>query len=130
MGVKRGGKVKTGHDKVKSLHISAAALVRHFWTFQGPSRPKAARCLSLATKADAADAVLAIEADTRSEGGEFGSLGVRNWIASGNLTLKSGDLVWSHSERFADAPFKSGGKTAGNLLVRRLADAVGCKDRR
>jgi hypothetical protein len=84
-------------------------------------------CLSIATKAEDADGVLAIDADTHS--GDNSMLGTRDWIASGTLTLKSGDLVWSHSERFSDAPFKSGGKTAGNLLVRHLADAA-CKGRK
>jgi len=90
-------------------------------------------CFTLATKADDADAVLAIDASTQSEGSESGGLGGgfggRHWIVSGTLTLKSGDLVWSHSERFMDAPFKSGGKTAGSLLIRHLADAASCKER-
>lgn len=79
-------------------------------------------CLVLATKADDADAVLAIDTDTKSTGSRgFGEFGQRDWIASGTLTLKSGDLVWSRSERFTDAPFRSGGKVAGKLLVNRLA---------
>ncbi len=86
-------------------------------------------CLSLAGKSADADAVLEISADTQSQGGTFGSFGGRAWIASGTLTLKSGDLVWSRSERFSDAPLKGGGKTAGNLLVRHLAEAAGCKQR-
>lgn len=85
-------------------------------------------CLTLATKAADADAVLDISADTQR--GAFGDFGGREWIASGTLTLKSGDLVWSHSQRFSDAPLKSGGKTAGSLLVHHLADSVACKERR
>jgi hypothetical protein len=86
-------------------------------------------CLSLATKAPDADAVLDVNTDTQREDGSFGGFGGRTWIAAGTLTLKSGDLIWSRSERFSDAPFKSGGKTVGNLLVRHLADSAGCKDR-
>ena len=67
---------------------------------------------------------------TQTQGGVVGGLGGRSWIVSGTLTLKSGDLVWSRSERFADAPFMSGGKTAGNLLIRHLADAAGCRQRK
>jgi hypothetical protein len=85
--------------------------------------------LSLAMNADSADATLEIAAESQSMGGGFGSFGGRTWIASGNLTLKSGDLVWSRSERFSDDPLRSGGKIAGNLLVRRLADDAGCKQR-
>jgi len=87
-------------------------------------------CLTLATKAADADAVLDINAETQRESGDIGGFGGRTWIAAGTLTLKSGDLIWSRSERFMDAPFKSGGKTAGNLLVRHLADSAGCKERR
>lgn len=86
-------------------------------------------CFTLAGKAADADAVLEIKADTETQGGTFGSLGARTWIASATLTLKSGDLVWSKSERFNDAPFMSGGKTTGDLLVHRLARDAGCKDR-
>jgi hypothetical protein len=87
-------------------------------------------CLTLATKASDADAVLDVSAEAQRQAGMIGGFGGRSWIASGVLTLKSGDLVWSRSERFSDAPLKSGGKTAGSLLIRRLADGVGCKDRR
>jgi hypothetical protein len=87
-------------------------------------------CLMLAGKAADADGVLDISTDSQRQSGGFGDFGARTWIASGTLTLKSGDLVWSHSERFSDAPMKSGGKTAGNLLVRHLADSAGCKERR
>jgi hypothetical protein len=86
-------------------------------------------CLTLATKAPEADAVLDVNAESQSQGGQIGGLGGRAWIVSGTVTLKSGDLVWSHSERFSDAPLMSGGKTAGSLLVRHLADDAACKSR-
>jgi len=86
-------------------------------------------CLTLASKATDADAILDISAESQSQGGMIGGMGGRTWVASGTLTLKSGDLVWSRSERFSDAPFKSGGKTAGDLLVHHLADTAGCKQR-
>ena len=70
-------------------------------------------CFSLATNPKDADAVLELGTDTARDS-EL--LGTRAWIVSGTLTLKSGDLIWSHSERFSDAPFMSGGKTAGKLV--------------
>jgi hypothetical protein len=91
---------------------------------------KGKSCLTLALKADEADAVLDVSTDTKSQGDSgFGAFGAREWIVSGTLTLKSGELVWSKSERFGDAPFRSGGKVAGDLLLHRLTDAVGCKAR-
>jgi len=86
-------------------------------------------CLSLAMKADDADATLGISAESQSMGGQFGGFGGRAWVVSGTLTLKSGDLIWSRSTRNSDAPLMSGGKVSGNNLVRYLADDVGCKAR-
>lgn len=87
-------------------------------------------CLSLATKSSDADATLDISTDSQTVGGTFGRMGSRSWVTSGSLTLKSGDLVWSRSERFTDAPFMSGGATSGGLIVRHLADSAGCKTRK
>jgi hypothetical protein len=88
-------------------------------------------CFTLTGKEDAADGVLALDADgNSSQGGMFGGLGGRNWVVSATLTLKSGDLAWSHSERWSDTPTKSGAKTSAELIMHRLADAAGCKDRR
>jgi hypothetical protein len=86
-------------------------------------------CLRLAPNAAESDAVLEIALESQSQGGVLRSFGGRASIASGTLTLKSGDLVWSRSYRFSDAPFGSGGKVAGDLLVRRLAKEAGCKRR-
>lgn len=87
-------------------------------------------CLGLASNAADADAVLEISSESQSlGGGGFGEFGARSTIASATLTLKSGDLVWSRSQRWSDAPFKSGGKTAGYLLIRDLAKDAGCKER-
>lgn len=87
-------------------------------------------CLTLALKADDSDAILDVSTDTKSQGDSgFGAFGAREWIVSATLTLKSGELLWSKSERFGDAPFRSGGKVAGDLLLHRLSDAVGCKAR-
>lgn len=85
--------------------------------------------LTLATNKDDADAVLEISADSQSQGGPIGGMGGRAWITSGTLTLKSGDLVWSRSERASDAPLMSGGKTGGSLLVRHLSDDAACRER-
>lgn len=85
--------------------------------------------LSLATKAEGADAVLEVAAESQSMGGGFGGFGGRTWVVSGTLTLESGDLVWSHSQRFSDDPLRSGGKISGELLVKHLAADADCKDR-
>ncbi|MBI4166718.1 MAG: hypothetical protein HY508_13390 [Acidobacteria bacterium] len=62
-------------------------------------------CFSLATKADDADAVLEIGDSATADPGVLGSFGGRHNVVSGTVTLKSGDLVWSHTARFSDAPF-------------------------
>jgi len=84
-------------------------------------------CLSLATKASAADATMDLAEESHSQGGQFGSMGARNSVVSATVTLASGDLVWSKSERGIDAPFKSGSKAAGAVLVKRLAKDAGCQ---
>ena len=86
-------------------------------------------CLVLAPKATDADAVLEISVDTQTQGGMIGGFGGRTWIASGTLTLRSGELIWSRSVRFSDAPLISGGKTSGGSLVHELANDSGCKKR-
>jgi hypothetical protein len=87
-------------------------------------------CLALATKESDADATLEIGNDSQSMGGAMGGFGGRTNVVSGALTLKSGDLVWSRSERTSDAPFMSGAKTAGGLLISHLAGDSACKDRK
>jgi hypothetical protein len=85
-------------------------------------------CFNLVGKAADADAVLEVTGDSQTQGDAgFGAMGGRNWIASATLTLASGDLVWSKSERFTDAPFHSGGKVAGSILVKDLARDANCK---
>ena len=86
-------------------------------------------CLVLAPKASDADAVLEVSVDTQTQGGMIGGFGGRTWIGSGTLTLRSGELIWSRSERFSDAPFMSGGKVSGGLLVGHLSQDAGCKKR-
>jgi hypothetical protein len=83
-------------------------------------------CFALASNPNDADAVLAMDSDSARNSG---LLDTRDFIVSGTLTLKSGDLIWSNSERFSDAPFMSGGKVAGKLLYLelRLASPVGWK---
>lgn len=87
-------------------------------------------CLSLADKESVADAILEIGNDAQTMGGTFGSLGARTNVVSATLTLNSGELVWSRSERASDAPFMSGAKSAGNSLVSRLATDCACKQRK
>jgi len=84
-------------------------------------------CLSLAGSAESADAVMEVNADAVSQGGILGNAGARNWIVSGTLTVKSGDLIWSKSTRVMDAPFRGGGGVAGKLLVNYLSKDAGCK---
>lgn len=86
-------------------------------------------CLRLADTIVDADAVLEISGDTQTQGGMLGGFGARSWIVSGTLTLRTGQLIWSKSERFLDAPFMSGGKTAGELLVKHLAQDAACRER-
>jgi hypothetical protein len=74
---------------------------------------KGKACFTLVSNPKDADAVFEMGTDTARDS-EL--LHTRDWIVSATLTLKSGDLIWSHSERFSDAPFMSGGKTAGKLL--------------
>lgn len=47
-------------------------------------------CLSLATNPKDSEATLEIAA----ESGSAGSLGARDWIASGTLTTQGGDVLW------------------------------------
>lgn len=87
-------------------------------------------CFALATKQADADATLDLSDQSGMDPGGFGTLGQRHSVVSGTLTLKSGDLLWSHSERWSDRPFKSGAKQGGELLVKRLAREADCKSRK
>jgi hypothetical protein len=84
-------------------------------------------CFVLTTKATDSDAVLEVVDNSQMQPGSM--VGERQSLVSGNLTLKSGDLIWSGSERFSDAPFMSGSKTAGELLIRKLARDARCQQR-
>lgn len=86
-------------------------------------------CFVLAPKAADADATLEVSVDAQTQGGMSGHFGGRSWVASGALTLRSGDLVWSRSERGSDGPLMSGGKHSGDRLIRRLARDAGCGNR-
>ena len=78
-------------------------------------------CLREALKAEDADAVLEIDSDSEAESGPFA---VRQWIVSGKLHSKSGEVLWSESERLEDAPLSSGGKTAAKVLLGHLQEQV------
>ena len=78
-------------------------------------------CLREALKAEDADAVLEIDSDSEAESGPFA---VRQWIVSGKLNSKSGEVLWSDSARLEDAPLNSGGKTAAKLLLDQLQKHV------
>ena len=87
-------------------------------------------CFSLASKPEDADAVLEIGDSAVGSPGLLGGMGARHNVVSGTLTLSSGDLIWSHSARFSDAPFMSGAKTAADILLSSLAKDAACKDRK
>jgi len=84
-------------------------------------------CLALAPKKEEADAVLDV---SDSATGDGGVLRTRTSIVSATVTLRSGELVWSGSQRFSDAPFTSGSKTAAKLLMTDLGHAADCKNRK
>jgi hypothetical protein len=78
-------------------------------------------CLREALKAEDADAVLEIHSDSEAESGPFA---VRQWIVSGKLHSKSGEVLWSESERLEDEPLNRGGKTAAMTLLGHLLEQV------
>jgi hypothetical protein len=84
---------------------------------------KAKVCFRLVTKAADADAVLEVSDDSVKEPGLTTG---RHDRVTGTLTTKSGDLIWSRTDSFSDAPFMSGVKTAAGLVYRRLKTAI-CK---
>ena len=78
-------------------------------------------CLREALKAEDADAVLEIDSHSEAESGPFAE---RHWIVSGRLHSKSGEVLWSESERLEDEPFNNGGKTAAKVLLGQLQEHV------
>jgi hypothetical protein len=84
---------------------------------------KAKVCFALVTKAADADAVLEVNDDSVKEPGLTTG---RHDRVTGTLTTKSGDLIWSRTDSFSDAPFMSGVKTAAGLVYKRLKTAI-CK---
>ena len=85
-------------------------------------------CLTLANKHTEADAVLQVDTQFQNTSGIPGLGGSRS-VASGTLTTPGGEYLWDHSARFTNAPFRSGAKTAGVLVLHRLAKAAQCKAR-
>jgi hypothetical protein len=89
---------------------------------------KSNSCLALATKASDADAVLDISVAMPARDNTMqGLFGPATSIVSATLTMKSGDLVWSKSERYGDTPLRSGAKIAGGLIIKDLIAARGCE---
>lgn len=78
-------------------------------------------CLTEASKAEDADAVLEIDSHSEVESGPFAE---RHWIVSGKLHSKSGEVLWSESERLEDEPFNSGGKIAAKELLGQLQEQI------
>ena len=78
-------------------------------------------CLRETLKAEDADAVLEIHSDSEAESGPFA---VRQWIVLGKLHSKSGEVLWSESERLEDEPLNRGGKTAAMMLLGLLLEQV------
>jgi len=83
-------------------------------------------CFSLATKASDADATLEVTNDSQMQ---QGLLKTRNDRVTGTLTLRSGDLIWSKTDNFSDAPLMSGVQTAAKLVYSRLKKDA-CQSRR
>jgi hypothetical protein len=84
---------------------------------------KGKACFTLVTKVADADAVLEINDDSVKEPGLTTG---RHDRVTGTLTTNSGDLIWSRTDSFSDAPFMSGVKTAAGLVYKRLKTAA-CK---
>jgi len=78
---------------------------------------KGKSCFQLATNKSDADAVLEVKTDSAMT---TGGLGVRDYVVSGNLTDKQGNLLWSRSMRGEDSPFSNGGKQNGKYLLKML----------
>lgn len=74
-------------------------------------------CFGLAAKMVDADATLEVGDDSVKDSGNMPG---RHDRVTGTLTMKSGDLIWSRTESFSDAPFMSGVKTAAGLVYGRL----------
>ncbi|MCU1336351.1 MAG: hypothetical protein JWO19_1932 [Bryobacterales bacterium] len=74
-------------------------------------------CLTLVTKPADADATLEVADDSVVR-----ELGTRHDRVTATLTLKSGDLVWSHTDSWSDDPliFQSGVKTAASAIYNWL----------
>lgn len=87
-------------------------------------------CFALALKRGEADAVLELNDSSTASTGLMGGLGQKHSTVSGTVTLKTGELIWSDSQRFSDAPLMSGSKTAAKLLIDDLATAADCKARK
>ena len=81
---------------------------------------KGKTCLAIVTNPDRADATLEVAAESSMIRGRSPMAREREWIINGTLTTKSGDMIWSAHSQFSDAPFTSGGDTAGKGLYRRL----------
>ena len=110
-------------EKLRSIRLvfvegnnQAASLIR-----KELKKEKQKGCLREALKAEYADAVLEIDSDSEAESGPFA---VRQWIVSGKLHSKSGEVLWSESERLEDEPLSSGGKTAAKVLLGHLQEQV------
>src|SRR5258706_1980586 len=77
---------------------------------------KGRACFTLVTKAADADAVLDVNDDSVKEPGLTTG---RHDRVTGTLTTKSGDLIWSRTDSFSDAPLMSGVKTPAGLAYKR-----------
>jgi hypothetical protein len=81
-------------------------------------------CFVLALKEADANATLAVNDQSAIE---TGGLNTRNDRVTGTLTVKTGELVWSATDHFSDAPLMSGVKTAAKLLYGRMQRAADCR---
>jgi len=74
-------------------------------------------CFALVTRSGDADATLDVADDSVKEPGLVSG---RHDRVTASVTLNSGDLIWSYTQSFSDAPFMSGVKTAAGLVYGKL----------
>lgn len=86
------------------------------------------KCLTLAVKAEEADATLEVAAVRPPP--DRSILGPGSVVeVSSTLTLKSGELLWSNVERESQTVFSNGAKEGAAITIHKLAFRCGCSSR-
>jgi hypothetical protein len=81
-------------------------------------------CFQVAGNPDKADAVLKI-GQNETTGGFWGN-GRTTTVATGNLTNKDGDLIWSDSKQGANGLIHTGAGSAAENVLHSLWQSAGC----